>query len=93
MADVSPNIASLIALAPKGPSVDFSGVGNLPNSYWEGLNQAHQQELQDLFKNNKNLTNPDGSLNFSQLVPAYLRVAGAAGVPSAMPLIRSANAH
>jgi hypothetical protein len=87
MADFQ-NIASLIALGPRVPSVDFSGLGNLPNAYWEGLNQAHTQELQDLFKGGRLPVNPDGSVDYGQVSRMLLEHGGAGAVGTALPLMR-----
>lgn len=89
MADVA-NIASLIAQVPRVPAVDFSALGNIPNAYWEGLNQAHTQELQDLFKGNRLPTNPDGSINWDQAGRMLLQHAGASALPQALSLSNQA---
>lgn len=89
MAEVS-NIASLIAQVPRVPAVDFSALGNLPNSYWEGLNQAHTQELQDLFKGGRLPTNPDGSINWDQAGRMLLQAGGAPALPQALSLTNQA---
>ena len=42
------DISTLIAQGPG--RVDFSALGDLGKSYWEGLNQAHAQKQRDLFQ-------------------------------------------
>ena len=76
MADFQ-NIASLIALGPRVPSIDFTGLGDLPKSYWEGLNQANVQQQRDVFKDG--IPSDPG-----QLVAALAHVQGAGAAPAIM---------
>lgn len=51
---------ALDLLIARGPAPqDFSGLGDLPKAYWEGLNQRHVQDLRDSFKGGVPLM-PDG---------------------------------
>jgi len=78
MADFQ-NIASLIALGPRVPSIDFSALGNLPNAYWEGLNQAYQQRNRDLFQNGVPGTD-------REIANAVLKAGGAPALPNVIGL-------
>ena len=80
------SIDSLIANAPGAMKVG-EAIGNLPDAYWAGQNQAYKQRLQDLFKGGVPRT-ASGEVDYSKLAAPLIESGGAAEVPSVMPLIR-----
>src|SRR6185369_6404819 len=66
-----PSIDALIARAT--PKVDFSPIGDLPKTYWEGLAQRNAQDQREVFKKGVPL-NSDGSLDYKQMIQMFGRV-------------------
>src|SRR6185369_14349794 len=67
-----PSIDALIARAT--PKVDFSPIGDLPKSYWEGLAQRSAQDQRDVFKKEGVPLTPDGSLDYQKMIQMFGRV-------------------
>ena len=80
------SIDSLIANA-KGTEAVGNAIGNLPDAYWAGQNQAYQRRNQDLFQGGVPRT-PNGEVDYSKLAAPLIQAGGAAAVPQVMPLIR-----
>ena len=72
------SIDSLIANA-KGTEAVGNAIGNLPDAYWAGQNQAYQQRNRNLFQNGIPATGQG-------MAEALLRAGGAPAVPEAIAL-------
>jgi len=75
-------LTPLIANAAK-TNADFGALGNLTNSYWEGLQQHRLQQQQDLFKNGVPMK--DGVPDIGQIVQSAARVGGLPALQALLP--------
>lgn len=51
---------------------DFSGIGDIAESYWKGKDRRYTQESRDLFKDGVP-TNPDGTINYAAMRDALFK--------------------
>lgn len=70
MADIDQIIAGG---AGSSSRADFSGLANLPEQYWKGVDRRNVQDTRDLFKDGVP-TNPDGSVNYGAMRDALFKV-------------------
>lgn len=70
MADIDQIIAGG---AGSSSRADFSGLANLPEAYWKGVDRRNVQDTRDLFKDGVP-TNPDGSVNYGAMRDALFKI-------------------
>lgn len=86
MADAeAATIDALIARAT--PKVDFSPIGNLPQTYWEGLAAKSAKDQREVFKDGVP-TNSDGSLDYKSMIQMFGKTGA---VDKIIPLANAAS--
>lgn len=73
MADDAATIDTLIARGT--PKVDFSPIGDLPKTYWEGLDQKNKNDLRNVFKDGVPTT-ADGSPDYQAMSKKLYQLGG-----------------
>lgn len=70
MADIDQIIAGGAGSTSRG---DFSGIADLPEQYWKGVDRRNVQDTRDLFKGGVP-QNPDGSVNYGAMRDALFKI-------------------
>src|SRR5947209_8675139 len=68
------------------PTVDWTQLGQIPKSYWEGLQQAHQQKMQDLFQSGVPKDENTGLTDYNALFRKSVEAGGTPALAQASTL-------